>query len=80
MLGDGVDGVNAGVADKVVGATVMATLAWLAWRVTLYPCVEVRESALIIRQPFVSYTAPWHAVGTPDALDGLRVRWRARAS
>ena len=73
VLGDGVNGVNAGVADKAVGAVVIATMAWLVWRVTMYPRVEVRSSALTVRQPFLSYTAPWHAVGTPDALDGLRV-------
>jgi hypothetical protein len=73
MLDDGVNGVNAGVADKAVGATVLATMAWFTWRVTVYPCVEASESGLTVRQPFTSYKAPWHAVGTPDALDGLRV-------
>lgn len=73
VVDDGVDGVNAGLTNKAVGAVVIATMAWLGWGVTLYPRVEVRSSALIVRQPFLSYTAPWYAVGAPDALDGLRV-------
>ncbi len=73
MLSDGLDGVNAGVADKAVGGIVIAAMAWLVWRVTVYPCLELPESRLTVRQPFATWTAPWHAVGRPDALDGLRV-------
>ena len=73
VVDDGVGGVNTGLINKAVGAVVLTTMAWLVWRVTLYPRVEVRRSALAVRQPFLTYTAPWHAVGSPDALDGLRV-------
>lgn len=73
MLDDGVNGVNAGFDQKAVGATVICTVAWFIWRVTVYPCVEVTESRLTVRQPFTTYQAPWPAVGEPDALDGLRI-------
>jgi hypothetical protein len=73
MLDDGVNGVNAALGQKAVGGIVIATMAWLVWRVTVYPCVQVTESRLTVRQPFSTYEAPWHAVGEPDALHGLRL-------
>ena len=73
MLDDGVNYVNAGLDQKAFGAAVFATMAWFAWRVTIYPCVEVSRSGLTVRQPFTTYEAPWPAVGTPDAMHGLRL-------
>lgn len=70
---DGVGGVNAGLVDKAVGGLVLSTLAWVCWRVAVYPSVDLTPSSLVVRQPGLRVEAPWQLVGTADALDGLRI-------